>query len=768
MSNIVDSLSIQNKETGAYAAYSIQDSTLKARVDSFMTDINARVLDEIASRKLSDDVICARMDAFTNLPSGSTAGDAELIDGRVGDNAITYSCIGDAIRGQYRDIKNEIYLDLFSERTNQLLDWYNIAKYNCFVNSQTNKLSPRADCKMFFIDVSMYKGKKICISKSKLSRFQISTFGEMPTKFDASESPMRVYSLFENLTGEITIEENENILGVWYFWSEVDTNVTADEIIKDMMVSIDTYQAYQPYRVPKMFNNVNKATANPLNPAYFDFNNEIYLKPNNVFIYRSPEDNDLVNAPNGDTWGGFGVLSNVLNDTYSRCVILQLVYSMDSKSYHNDIGKLYIRYLVWDKINKCYTNLNENNGQWHDLNNINAKMLSHDVEEKGVFPICDYVGKSPADKNVYITNYVYTKGFIKNINIKTIDDNDTTANVYFIKKLDGTVLRHYSINGHGLLNIRVNEYINHDFYVAIHCPNCAFINSDTSEYKWGNSTNINPGLLTCKQGDIVNVDFRDDGFYSLAITLNYANTFEMVYESDTSNTVTNNEMFVAGDSITAGHPSYAEGEHWWEAVARAFNYKVKIGARNGSGLVFYNGNSGCKIAKNTDFSKYNIAVFAFGTNDYGNNMPLGTIDDNYTYTEDNSKATFYGGLKYVIDTIMESNPKITLIFALPINRCDNRGTKANNFAFNYRNSAGHTLGEYCDAIVNVCKRYGIPYIDRRQSAFNAYTIPYLLCDALHPSAEGYKVLGQEMVARLGAIIQPYPEYNGVGGYGKDW
>lgn len=604
MSNIVDSLSIQNKETGAYATYSIQDSALKARVDSFITDINARVSDETASRKLSDDVICARMDEFTNLPSGSTAGDAELIDGRVGDNAITYSCIGDAIRGQHRDIKDEIYLDLFSERTGQLLDWYNITKYNCFVDTEKNKLCPNGKCKMFFIDVSMYKGKKVCISKSKLSRFQISTFGEMPTKFDESESPIRSYSLFENLTGEITIEENENVLGVWYFWSKVDTNVTADEIIKDMMVSIDTYQAYQPYRVPKMFNNVNKAATNPLNPAYFDFNNEIYLKPSNVFIYRSHEDNDLVNAPNGDTWGGFGVVSNVLNDTYSRCVILQLVYSMSSQSYPHDEGKLYARYLIWDKINKQYTNLDERNGQWHDIN----------------------------------------------------------------KKYD----------------------------------------------------------------------------------------------------IGNNKMFVAGDSITAGHPSYTEGEHWWEAVARAFNYDVTVGARNGSGLVFYNGNSGCKIAKNTDFSKYNVAVLAFGTNDYGNNLALGTIDDEYTYTEDNSKATFYGGLKYVIDTIMESNPKITLIFALPINRCDNRGTKANNFAFNYRNSAGHTLGEYCDAIVNVCKRYGIPYIDRRQSAFNAYTIPYLLCDALHPSAEGYKVLGQEMVARLGAIIQPYPEYNGVGGYGKDW
>lgn len=42
----------------------------------------------------------ARMDSFTNLAEGSTTGDAELIDGRIGADGVTYTNIGGAIRSQ--------------------------------------------------------------------------------------------------------------------------------------------------------------------------------------------------------------------------------------------------------------------------------------------------------------------------------------------------------------------------------------------------------------------------------------------------------------------------------------------------------------------------------------------------------------------------------------------------------------------------------------------------------------------------------------------
>ena len=50
----------------------------------------------------------ARIDTFTSLQEGSTTGDAELIDGRVGADGVTYKNIGGAIRKQYEKNYNGI------------------------------------------------------------------------------------------------------------------------------------------------------------------------------------------------------------------------------------------------------------------------------------------------------------------------------------------------------------------------------------------------------------------------------------------------------------------------------------------------------------------------------------------------------------------------------------------------------------------------------------------------------------------------------------
>jgi len=50
----------------------------------------------------------ARIDSFTTLAVGSTTGDAELIDGRIGADGITYANIGEAIRGQVSELKSDV------------------------------------------------------------------------------------------------------------------------------------------------------------------------------------------------------------------------------------------------------------------------------------------------------------------------------------------------------------------------------------------------------------------------------------------------------------------------------------------------------------------------------------------------------------------------------------------------------------------------------------------------------------------------------------
>ena len=216
--------------------------------------------------------------------------------------------------------------------------------------------------------------------------------------------------------------------------------------------------------------------------------------------------------------------------------------------------------------------------------------------------------------------------------------------------------------------------------------------------------------------------------------------------------VSHDKMFIAGDSITAGHP-FESNTHiaYANEIARALKFKVTRGAQNGAGWLYNNGIDGTKIAENTDFKQYNVAMFAFGTNDYGNNQPLGQLGDLYP-----AQKTFYGAVKYAVKKIYESNPSITLIISTPLIRVD-QGDLSTKYALGIKNEAGYTLDQYIQAEIDICKKYGISYIDNRQCPINSLSAPALLIDKLHPTEEGYHALGAYLTSRVASIIRPYVE-----------
>lgn len=106
------SVGVGNKRLDAILTSLDEETSKKASAES-VSNINANV----STIETKVNALSSRMDSFSKLENGSTTGDAELIDGRIGGNGVTYNNIGSAIRGQYGELKNDIkyngdYVDL--------------------------------------------------------------------------------------------------------------------------------------------------------------------------------------------------------------------------------------------------------------------------------------------------------------------------------------------------------------------------------------------------------------------------------------------------------------------------------------------------------------------------------------------------------------------------------------------------------------------------------------------------------------------------------
>ena len=86
------------------------------------TTLNNAISAENVARQAADEALSARIDNIVALPEGSTQGDAELADIRVGANGVTYPTAGDAVRDQLEIVTDDI--DGFTSRIDNLFSIY--------------------------------------------------------------------------------------------------------------------------------------------------------------------------------------------------------------------------------------------------------------------------------------------------------------------------------------------------------------------------------------------------------------------------------------------------------------------------------------------------------------------------------------------------------------------------------------------------------------------------------------------------------------------
>lgn len=187
---------------------------------------------------------------------------------------------------------------------------------------------------------------------------------------------------------------------------------------------------------------------------------------------------------------------------------------------------------------------------------------------------------------------------------------------------------------------------------------------------------------------------------------------------------------VLGDSITTLHYG---GTPYWKHIEARTGMTVYNHGISGSRIARTSGRSDemCVRYANMEDEADIITIFG-GTNDYASSVPLGDINS----TDIN---TFKGALNVLIEGLINKYPGKGIGYIIPMRR---RGmTNASNKA---------KFESYVNAIIEVCEKYSIPYLDLyRQGGLNpdinAVNSQFFHNqDGLHPNNDGHARLSNKI------------------------
>ena len=208
-----------------------------------------------------------------------------------------------------------------------------------------------------------------------------------------------------------------------------------------------------------------------------------------------------------------------------------------------------------------------------------------------------------------------------------------------------------------------------------------------------------------------------------------------------------------GDSITAGSGTT---KTYWSILYDTLELESMTGMGVAGSCVsatsdYKTGNSPL-INRYKSIPDSDIITIYMGTNDYGHETPMGTIDD----TED---VSFYGALNVIIPGIQKAHPDALLAWITPTHRYGFGTSKILGTAFTYDylpNGRGYSLNDYVDAIKEVCEKYDVPVIDLftlsgMDPSLSEVRTQYMP-DGLHPNAAGHEKIAAIISQSLGNIL----------------
>jgi lysophospholipase L1-like esterase len=224
---------------------------------------------------------------------------------------------------------------------------------------------------------------------------------------------------------------------------------------------------------------------------------------------------------------------------------------------------------------------------------------------------------------------------------------------------------------------------------------------------------------------------------------------------NTQEDISNNQwsgktMNIIGDSITAGllltdpvNSNYAQ------LVANTLNMTCNNYGISSSQIAVYETTPETRdpmVVRYVNMSDdADLIIVAGGTNDFQYALcPFGDFSSRSSYD-------FYGAMHNLCVGLIEKYPGKNILFMTPIHRSQDLIVEPEN-----TNANGKTLLDYCNAIKQVCARYGIPVLDMYSECtlnphIESQKTTYVP-DGTHPNEDGHIIMSKRLTGYLRSLI----------------
>lgn len=208
------------------------------------------------------------------------------------------------------------------------------------------------------------------------------------------------------------------------------------------------------------------------------------------------------------------------------------------------------------------------------------------------------------------------------------------------------------------------------------------------------------------------------------------------------------KIAVDGDSIIEGYSN--SDRSYATYCCEAMGCTIANSANGGSTLAVKDSSPTDRdplVDRYTNMENADAAIIAIGTNDWNYSWtPFGDMSSS-------DKYTFYGALKILCLGLLEKYSGKPLVFCTPIKRA-----QTNGLAYYEQNTIGKTLGDYANAIKEVCGYYGIPVLDLYSECLinpiitSHNTAYFYNGDGTHPNAVGHTIIAKRLKGYLLQLV----------------